>query len=375
MSGIAPPTNLDLPGGNIPMKVSMYGQWCSIVQRPHHLAELLAQRSHSLDVFTVKRHRYNAPKLDFDYRLFKRTQLPGPLNKISYLDKLVARYDAEIEHRVCSDFLASEADVSIYYGRPLDLSDKPFTGGQFIYDCVDDFEGFDGKQDPQFQRWEQELCEKADQIWVVSRCLQEKLSAFSDKVRYVPNGVNYDHYAGASALRLEADGNSARRPCLIYVGAIYSWFDAPLVGELAALMPDWDIKLVGPVELSPTNLDHLNKPNVEFLGVQNYLDLPALMATANVAMIPFLLNRLTAATSPLKLYEYLAAGLPVVASPMAEVVPYQEPGVVMCKESPREFAEAVREIHQNLNAQRCEEIARLSSWSERFRPVLDELGI
>lgn len=357
------------------MKASMYGPWCSIVQRPHHLARLLSRQCSALDVYTVKRHRYNCPELDFEYKLHKRTQAPGPLNRIKLMEPYVSRYDAMLEQQMCARFFESNSDISIYYGRPRDLSAHEKVSGTLVYDCVDDFEGFEGRLDPNFHRWEMELCERADYIWVVSKRLQEKLAEYEHKVRYVPNGVSYEHFAKAAPLRLQRQQATDASPCLIYVGAIYNWFDSRLVAELANLLPDWRIQLIGPVELSKQVLSQMNQPNVSLLGVRDYQSLPTILAQADVAMIPFQLNRLTEATSPIKLFEYLASGLPVVTTPMKEVLPFQEMGVVQCEDSPAAFADAVRNMREHANADRCQAIASSSSWQERFSSVLGELGI
>lgn len=357
------------------MRASLYGPWCSIVQRPHHLARLLSERCSSLDVYTVKRQRYNSPELDFDANVHKRTLMPGPLNKIAYVDKFISRYDAYIEEQVCKDFFQAGADISIYYGRPQDLSKKTPITGKFVYDCVDDFEGFDSKLDPNFQTWERELCERADYIWVVSKRLVEKMSRYSEKVRYIPNGVSFEHFSAAHPIRQARRSASPGRPCLIYVGAIYDWFDVELVARVADLLPEWDIKLIGPVALSKSRLGVMSKSNIQLLGVKDYQSLPGHLALADVTMIPFRLNRLTEATSPIKMYEYLASGLPVVTTPMVEVLPYRESGVVYCEHTPDAFAEAVREAYSSANASRCQTIGESSSWAGRFSPVLTELGL
>lgn len=103
------------------------------------------------------------------------------------------------------------------------------------------------------------------------------------------------------------------------------------------------------------------------------MELPSLLAAADIAMIPFVINDLIRGTSPIKLYEYLAAGVPVVATPMPEVLPYVETGAVACAEGPTEFARVVKDLAATANPDRCQEIARKSSWDERFLGVLSTL--
>jgi glycosyltransferase involved in cell wall biosynthesis len=147
---------------------------------------------------------------------------------------------------------------------------------------------------------------------------------------------------------------------------LFDWFDADLVGKVADKLRDWQIDLIGPHQLSAAQSKALNRSNIRLLGRKDYLELPSLLAAADVAMIPFVINDLIRGTSPIKLYEYLAAGVPVVATPMPEVLPYTETGVVACAEGPTEFARAVKDLAATANPERCQEIARESSWDARF---------
>lgn len=348
------------------MKASLFGTWHSIAQRPHHLAGTLMRTGFKVDIFTARGVRCTAPNLDFDPSLHTRLMLPSRLYQLPLAGNFFKRMNDSIDQAVFSEFIASKADIFIHYRPPQHYSSVGIElSGPLVYDCIDDWEGFTGA-DPRIVRWEHTLCERADQIWVVSRHLEEKHASWSDKVRYVPNGVDYPHFANSRIIREAQDKLKTYRPRLIYIGALFDWFNAHLVGEVADQLRDWQIDLIGPYRLSAVQRKALNRPNIRLLGGKDYLELPALLADADVAMIPFVINDLIRGTNPIKLYEYLAAGVPVVATPMPEVLPYVETDVVACAEGPTEFARAVKDLAATANADRCQEIARESSWDARF---------
>ena len=115
------------------------------------------------------------------------------------------------------------------------------------------------------------------------------------------------------------------KPIAGYYGALARWFDYELLRETARLRPDWSFVLIGPDHdgsLARSKLDRL--PNVHWLGPRPYLALPGYLHRFDVATIPFAINDITLATSPLKLYEYFAAGRPVISTPMPECAAFAE---------------------------------------------------
>lgn len=359
------------------LRGSLYGFWNVIAQRPHHLAGALLRAGWEVDVFSQRGMRDKAPTLDYRPDLHYRTLPPGRLCGLPLTANLARQYQRRVEYRVFSDFTSSRADLFIYYHRPHEYAARiGALSGPLIYDCMDDWQAFGYVGARDVDKWEQHLCERADRIWVVSRHLREKLACWKEKVRYVPNGVDYIHFARAREMRAQFDANprtKTRAPRLIYIGSLEHWFDARLVGEVAHRLPDWQIQLVGPSNLDEHQHAYLGRDNIHLLGKKDYHELPSLLAAADVAMIPFRLSNLIRGTSPIKLYEYLAAGMPVVSSPMPEVLSHVEPGVVAFAEDPVEFARLVEECAATGKPDRCQAIARECSWDARFRPVLDDI--
>ncbi|HWC64982.1 MAG TPA: glycosyltransferase, partial [Thermoanaerobaculia bacterium] len=144
---------------------------------------------------------------------------------------------------------------------------------------------------------------------------------------YLPNGVDPSHFGrpGPTPADAFALSPSARRPIAGYYGAIASWFDAALLEDVARRLPGWDFLLIGPFyhwALEPWGL--LNRPNVRWLGPREYAELPGYLAAFDVAIIPFVVNEITLATSPLKLFEFFAGGKPVVSTPLPECEAFPE---------------------------------------------------
>ncbi|WP_237392720.1 glycosyltransferase [Steroidobacter denitrificans] len=330
-----------------------------------------------VDVFCQRNMRDTAPTLNYRPRVHSRSSPPSRLHHWPPTSAFARRYQRGIEHRILSDFISSRADLYVHYRRPLEYPARMGAlPGSFVYDCVDDWEGFGSGDAAQVRAWEQALCERADRIWVVSRRLQEKFAIWKDKISYVPNGVDYSHFARARDMRIESDArmpDKGRPRRLIYIGALQHWFDARLVGATAARLGGWEVQLVGSCQLDQQQRAYLARGNIRLLGRRDYQELPSLLAKADVAMIPFVMNDLIRGTNPIKLYEYLAAGVPVVASPMPEVLPYVKPGVVGCADDPAHFARLVEEFATAPNPDRCQAIARKCSWEARFLPVLEEV--
>nr|WP_246406935.1 glycosyltransferase [Modestobacter versicolor] len=158
-----------------------------------------------------------------------------------------------------------------------------------------------------------------------------------DRVHLFRSGVETGHYAASRRLHRPHD-----RPVAGYVGVIDERLDLTLLGELAAALPDWTIRVVGPVaKIDPAQLPQAG--NLEYPGLVAYADLPEVMAGFDVALMPFALNEATRSISPTKTLEYLAAGLPVVSTRVTDVVDdYAE--VVHLADDGAGFAAACRAV-------------------------------
>ena len=145
--------------------------------------------------------------------------------------------------------------------------------------------------------------------------------------------------------------------------------DIDLLGRMAELRPDWHFVMIGPV-VKIADEDLPRRENIHYLGGKDYRDLPAYLAGWDVALMPFAMNESTKYISPTKTPEYLAAGLPVVSTPIRDVVrPYGDEGLVQIASTAEEFVAACEKaLGENLSArlQKADEFLSHNSWDKTF---------
>jgi glycosyltransferase involved in cell wall biosynthesis len=198
-----------------------------------------------------------------------------------------------------------------------------------IYYCVDEFSEWPGADRKTMLEMEADLLQRVDLVAATSDTLFEGKSAVHPRVRLLRHGVDWERFqrgAGTVPVALEA----LPRPRFGFTGLVDERIDTELVGRLAAARPDASFVFVGPRQLGPGPLD--TAPNVHFLPAVPYDDVPAVVAAFDVAALPYVESRLTESINPLKLREFLASGVPVVATPLPEVRRYGE-----FVEAPRDF--------------------------------------
>jgi glycosyltransferase involved in cell wall biosynthesis len=238
-------------------------------------------------------------------------------------------------------------------------------GSPIVYDCHDLLEGFDNI-DADLCRAEQDSINTADLAVFSSDWLaQEHMArnpAIAEKTAVIRNGVtpgDFHAVGGESDVRKEA-------PTVGYVGALNWWFDAEMVATAARSHPEWRFLLVGPVASLFPRAVFAGLPNVQFVGEVSYRELPHWLRQFDAGIIPFHLEPLTLATNPVKLYEYLACGFPIVSTALPEVerygylvnVAYNSPDFV------RQLEKSLSENSSKLAAERHQAAAR-ETWSAR----------
>ena len=229
----------------------------------------------------------------------------------------------------------------------------------------------------------QRMHERALASATVVASVAGRLHAEARRVRpdalYLPNGVEYERFAAADVQPVDDPDLAflrAERPVLGYYGALAGWFDYDLVDAVAARRPDWDIVLIGPMyDQSLLGQPMLRRPNVRWIGPRDYHTLPGYLRRFDVACIPFRINAITLATSPLKMYEYLAGGAPVIATPMPECAAIPEVRIVSDAAS---FADALvetRPLRQDQAFQaRLRRRAQDHTWTARVTAVIEHLA-
>jgi len=188
------------------------------------------------------------------------------------------------------------------------------------YYCIDEWTALSRFVHPStIQSYEDRLAARADLVFASSRSLETKLRSRNPETYLVPNGTDFELYHRAlnPALALPTDIAPIPRPILGFSGLFDFRINQSLLEELARARPDWSLVFVGPVSVNAHRLRGFR--NVHFLGRKPVRDLPAYFKAFDVALIPYSLNRMTLSIYPTKLNEYLAAGLPVVATNLPEL--------------------------------------------------------
>jgi glycosyltransferase involved in cell wall biosynthesis len=204
-----------------------------------------------------------------------------------------------------------------------------------VYHCVDEYSKFTGTDASAILDMERGMMEGADLVVVSSSQLYQTKQRYNPNTFLVTHGVDVAHFRTACqpALRSPADSGDLQQPVIGFFGLIADWVDIEVFRYLAAARPHWTLLLIGEIQTDVSALREL--PNVRLLGRRGYQTLPAYCKAFDIAILPFVMNELTVAANPLKLREYLAAGLPVVSTPLPEVVKLD--GLVRTARTPEEF--------------------------------------
>lgn len=188
-----------------------------------------------------------------------------------------------------------------------------------VYDCMDELANFRFAS-PDRIDLEQQLIARADLVFTGGYSLYEAKRHRHPRVFPFPSSVDRQHFAAArTGLPEPEDQAAVPRPRLGYYGVIDERLDLSLVAAMADAHPDWSLVMVGPVvKIDPADLPQ--RRNIHYLGGKAYADLPAYLGGWDVALMPFAINAATQFISPTKTPEYLAAGRPVVSTPITDVV-------------------------------------------------------
>jgi glycosyltransferase involved in cell wall biosynthesis len=250
-----------------------------------------------------------------------------------------------------------------------------------LYHCVDDISVQPGMPRATIDAAEPETARRVDLVVVTTPALEDRLKPSARRLLRLPNVVDADHFAHPDPDRLHAVATELAplgRPLIGFVGAISAYkLDIALLLAIARQRPDAAIVCLGAVGEGDPGTDggSLRKQaNVHLLGPRTYDDLPAWLAHFDAAILPSRRNAYTEAMFPMKFFEYLAAGLPVVASNLPALRPYADQAW-LCDDTPQ-FLEGVNAALADRDpARRAERqaLARRHSYRERTQRMLSAL--
>jgi GT2 family glycosyltransferase len=327
----------------------------TLVQRPHHLARALANLGFPV-VFEEEAGAGSGPSR------------PG------------LREEGEnlwVVRGITPDEVANRVVWSFTYNVP---EKRRLQDAVLVYDVIDHPDVF--PYSPRtLRRNHDRALEVADAVFAVSEPLLAEVRASRADAVYLPNGVEFARFAAPpDPTAVPEEMNRARsrgRPAAGYVGALARWVDSDLLAALAALRADWDFFVVG--ERLDDSFDRLvaaRPANLHLLGARPYPTIPSILSALDAGLIPFRVGPEGSHASPIKLYEYLAAGLPVLSTPIpeCEIVPEVEVAV-----SAAAFSDLLDRARGSRRSEdfrrRARERASANDWSQRARTAVATLSL
>jgi glycosyltransferase involved in cell wall biosynthesis len=239
-----------------------------------------------------------------------------------------------------------------------------------VYEMIDDHD-LVPDADETFRANHTRWVRDADVLVATADDLFAQLQPLRPDVLRLPNAVVMEDWTKVPRANVPADLAAARKAAVVvaYYGAIAEWFDWKMWEGAAVARRDWSFVLIGPPydgRADSVNARVSSHPNMHYLGPKPYQSLPAYVSHCDVMSIPFVLNSVTHSCSPVKLFEYMAAGKPVVASPMREIRKYKS---VLFAETAQEFVKsietALRQREDPAYRQTLQREARENTWHER----------
>jgi len=342
--------------------------WESRKQRPQHIACQFARAGHRVFYARTGFHQQFNPRVRSVAPNIIEIQLPAERPVNLYREAMDGALKKRLVHA------CAVLRKTFHIGRAVCLVDLPFWtplalqlhhkyGWKLVYDCMDYHQGFSTNTEQMWQM-EEMLARESDLVLVTSHFLESKLLPFNPRTLRVPNGVEFEHFHSRPAGALPLSG--LPWPIIGYYGAIADWFDTTLISRLARARPEWHFVLIGSTlyaDLSPL----AGLGNVHLLGEKPYTELPPYLHAFDVAIIPFKKTPLTEATNPVKLYEYLSAGKPVVATDLNELRHYRD--FVRLAATPDEWLMAIEAALRDSTTEQVQarqDFACQNTWEQRF---------
>ncbi|WP_460609350.1 glycosyltransferase family 1 protein [Hymenobacter terrigena] len=351
--------------------------WDFVWQRPQHLMSRFAQQGR---VFYVEDAFYHNDDL-IEPHVEVKDRDNGVKVVVVHLPQRL-RADAEAadqaEFEVLTHYFAEQGVTKyiFWYYTPMALGkSRQFQPELTVYDCMDELAAFKFAP-PELKKREQELFAKADLVFTGGHTLYESKREQHPDAHPFPSSIDKAHFGQARGPMAEpADQAGIAHPRIGFFGVVDERLDIELLRQLSQNHPEWQFVIIGPVvKIDPATLPRT--ANVHYLGGKDYKELPAYLKGWDVATLLFADNESTKFISPTKTPEYLAAGNPVVSTPIRDVVrPYGDLNLVQIADNAADFGKAIEKaLTQRDDAdwrQRTDDYLATISWDQTWQQMVD----
>jgi glycosyltransferase involved in cell wall biosynthesis len=362
--------------------------WYFTKQRPHHFAELLSKEYKVIFICRASwgnkhlRTHDDNQKIKTHFKINKNLDVIRikliPFSTIKIINRINQYLYLKIIFYINKIF---KSDIFwITHPEQLLLIPKDFSD-KVIYDCMDNYSQFvtDSGKRNKIVNLEKRLINKADIIFASSNGLGKKLSSIlnNDKVNIIKNAVDFESF-NKSLNNIETiekpNELSINKRIIGYFGGISSWFDLELVCLIANKFKECEIIIIGPLS-DKTVLERTSQiQNIKWLGSKMYSELPHYLYYFDVCIMPFIINDLIKDVNPVKLYEYLSMGKPVVAPKYDEIIEFDS--YVYLADSKDDFLEkitlAMNENDPTLKESRMQ-FSKLNTWENRVKDIIKNI--
>jgi UDP-galactopyranose mutase len=350
-------------------------RWDFVFQRPQHL---LSRAARTFDVLFFEEAQF--AEVDRAFFIKKRSR-EGVFVVVPVLPVGLSPLRIVAEQRSLLDELMRETrprHLTCWYYTPIALGFSDHLNPDVcVYDCMDELSAFIGAP-RDLRRLEKLLFDRADVVFTGGQSLYETKRSRHGNIHAFPSSIDAAHFATARDWECAepVDQAAITGPRIGFFAVIDERLDIDLLNSVAAERPDWQFVILGPVvKIDPATLPR--RSNLHWLGSKAYDDLPAYLAGWEAGFMPFAINDSTRFISPTKTLEFLAAGVPVVSTAIADVVrPYGEAGLVEIASTP---AEAVRGLERALSRPKAAWLQAVdahlagTSWDKTWSEMLAHL--
>lgn len=340
--------------------------WGYRKQRPQHIFSGLSKKNFNIfyisPITSNKEYISNIEKNIYEVHI--KTSTNGNVLRDFHLDSLNKKDFIDSLERLLKRYFRK--DTYIFVEHPV-WKDIVFnlSRGKIVYDLMDLYSGFPEAKE-ELIKGEEELISKSDIVLTTANNLYEHVKGLNSNVYMIKNGCEYEYF---SSLRKNGDLESLTdRPIIGYFGAINSWFDAESLEYVIKSNMDKYFVFIGSINTNGVRRLYKYK-NVFFLGEVEYDKLTGYLAYFDVCLIPFILNDLIKSTNPVKFYEYISSGKPVVSIRLPELKEYTE--ICYLYDTKEEFSECIGKAlneKEDIREKR-KEIAKKNSWDERVEEI------